>query len=724
MSYPSLEQYNYVMQHPETALVDSELKKGKIATTGLGLPLALCGGFALTYTITSGGKKYAVRCFHKQSNNLEKRYRAISSRLDALHSSYFVKFEFQPEGVTVDRQKFPVVKMAWASGITLGEFMGVNYHNKSFLQELNKSLLSLATYLEKESIAHGDIQPGNVMVAKEGQSVQLIDYDGMFVDDLKSLGGTEWGLRNFQHPGRTGITWDFQLDRFSFIVLNLAIRVLEVYPDLWDKTQSDENGILFRAQDFADPCNSDIFQRLVGDTQFKDDARNFASICKSSFDKIPTSEDFLAKRNIPQVAITISSTGSLTRTAYLSAYPVIDATNYELCLQRVGDRVEIIGQIVGIKQGLTRYRTPYVFLNFDHWVGNISKIIIWSEALATFPKKPDESWIGKWISVVGLMEPPYQTTRYSHVSITIAQANQLHEITEKEAQFRLFGSEITESKSLTRAENREILESLRRVSPSTSLPVSIQPPSVTPKIVPAKSQPSKPTPVNPSSSVQVRPTFLQSAPTTSNQTILRSMKTHQPVSGVQQVQLQSQQSKSKPVTKKQGRQKKVASRSWLVSISKIGIIMGVASIIVTGLFFLSYPKFLQSSPNSAVVPTNKPILTATSSKSTQSAPDILATKSSSCIPWTEVNEDFEGDIKCIYGLVDSKRSFTNNGDFSYTLIRFSYDPNSFYLTSHNRPLYVSIGDCVSAESVVSYDANGVPFMEMSKITKDKYSCSK
>ena len=70
MSYPSLEQYNEAFQHPDFSLIDPALRKGSIATTGIGLPLALCGGFALTYTLTSGANKFAVRCFHKQSNAL------------------------------------------------------------------------------------------------------------------------------------------------------------------------------------------------------------------------------------------------------------------------------------------------------------------------------------------------------------------------------------------------------------------------------------------------------------------------------------------------------------------------------------------------------------------------------------------------------------------------------------------------------------------------------
>ena len=35
--------------------------------SGLGTPHAISGGFALTYTIKAGSKKYAVRCFHRES---------------------------------------------------------------------------------------------------------------------------------------------------------------------------------------------------------------------------------------------------------------------------------------------------------------------------------------------------------------------------------------------------------------------------------------------------------------------------------------------------------------------------------------------------------------------------------------------------------------------------------------------------------------------------------
>ncbi len=483
MGYPSLEQYNEAFQLPRATLTDTELKQGTVATTGLGLPLALCGGFALTYTVKTPSKKYAVRCFHKQSNALEKRYESISNRLVALRSTYFVDFEFQSQGIRVGGSTYPIVKMSWATGTTLGEFLEQNYRNASAIRQLSLSLRELAKYLKTQGIAHGDIQPGNVMVADSGRRVQLIDYDGIFLDDLKSLGSAELGHRNFQHPKRTGSTWDGTLDRFSFISLDLALRALEISPELWRKTYSDGDSILFKANDFADPSGSAIFAELFQKPQIADDAKNFASVCLAAFDKTPSLEDFLARKGVPQIVVSASKAATTKPTLYLSAFPVVDATKYSQCLQYVGDKVELIGQIVEVKEDKTRHGKPYIFINFGPWKGHIVKISIWSEGLAAIAEKPSQGWVGKWISVVGLMEPPYISKRYkySHLAISITQGSQLHLITDSEARFRLAGSATRAANNESRNNNREILDGLKSgksiSASSTSPKPKMQPPT-------------------------------------------------------------------------------------------------------------------------------------------------------------------------------------------------------------------------------------------------------
>lgn len=225
MALPTLEQYNEAVQNPGTAFFDPDLQKGTVRTTGMGLPRPACGGLALTYTITARSGKYAVRCFHKEARDREKRYAALSSKLACLKSSYFVDFSFQKNGIRILGKPYPIVKMAWARGVTIGEFIDANFRKRDALLALKKSVFDLADFLEKNHISHGDIQPGNLMVADEGRSLQLIDYDGMYLPELANLTSQEAGHRNFQHPDRERLNpWNERTDRFSFILLSIVVK--------------------------------------------------------------------------------------------------------------------------------------------------------------------------------------------------------------------------------------------------------------------------------------------------------------------------------------------------------------------------------------------------------------------------------------------------------------------------------------------------------------------
>lgn len=444
MAYPSLEQYNNAFSAHSRLLTDTELRAGTLATTGLGLPLAISGGFALTYTISNSAKKYAVRCFHRESKALEQRYQAISRRLSTLSSPYFLNFQFQSKGIVVDGHHYPIVKMAWAKGETLGEFLESNYKNSFAINNLIKSLENLASFLEKENIAHGDLQTGNLMVSNQGTEIQLIDYDGMFVEDIRSLGSTELGHVNFQHPGRK-ITNPFnaKLDRFSLILLWFALKSLSEKSEIWSQTKSEVDAIVFRANDFLAPNNSKTFRLLAGIKLLEKYAKYFEAICLATIDKVPALSDFILGKNIPLAAgsSAVSATNLGTfKPAYIGAYSVVSADDYQECLSKVGDKVEAIGKVVDVHFGKDKKNgKPYIFINFGNWVGQIFKVSIWSDSLRKMQVKPDKSWVGKWLSVVGLMEPPYVNKKfnYSHLSITISTFGQMNLIDEHEAKWRL-----------------------------------------------------------------------------------------------------------------------------------------------------------------------------------------------------------------------------------------------------------------------------------------------
>lgn len=79
---------------------------------------------------------------------------------------------------------------------------------------------------------------------------------------------------------------------------------------------------------------------------------------------------------------------------------------------------------------------------------------------------PTEAWVGKWISVSGLIEPPYQGRlhgSYRHVGITVTAENQIIHITEHDAKFRLGRAPQRSSETTHRDKpsNEEILDGLR-----------------------------------------------------------------------------------------------------------------------------------------------------------------------------------------------------------------------------------------------------------------------
>ena len=294
--YPSITEYNQSAQNPNTAFTDPELAAGNLATSGLGLPIVLGGGFALTYTITSKARKIAVRCFHRYVPDLKQRYAQISDAIDGLRSKHFVSFEYQREGVRVRSELYPVVKMAWAEGPTLGLFMEDNYDDPAAMRSLSSSFHELSRFLASRGIAHGDLDNGNLVV--RNGTLTLVDYDGMYVPGMPLGNGNELGHANFQHPGRTPDHFGPRIDDFSFILIDLSLDAIARDQTLYERFCDGDN-MLFQRSDFENPGTSAVFRELRQIRPLVDKLDAFASICQRPIEQVPTLEEFLAKNVKP-----------------------------------------------------------------------------------------------------------------------------------------------------------------------------------------------------------------------------------------------------------------------------------------------------------------------------------------------------------------------------------------------------------------------------------------
>ena len=445
MQYPSFAEYSDALQlNLGIVLSDPLLGRGKLRMRGPGLPVAHGGNFALTFEVSANGKSYAIRCFHKHSDSLQARYDAIASHLRSISSPYFVEFEFQPRGITTESGDYPVVRMDWAAGQTLAAFVAGHRNDVNALQQLRGSLRRLARHLREHGIAHGDIQPSNVIV-HGATNLRLIDYDGMFVPQLATLQSAELGQCNFQHPGRCSWHFNADLDAFSFSLIDLALDALCRQPDLWDRSGSDADAFILRAADITDPASSSVFRLLAAVPGLAQRVKHFAAICVSPFDRIPAFEDFLAARNIPAVSVVLSGDATMPlRRKYDSIYDIVDATNFARCCAHVGDRVELIGRIVRVVMSRApQPDTACLRVEFAEHSNDMVCLKLWPDALAGLEQVPGETWVGQWVCAVGLVEPVCSAgsgwQRQKDVSISITEPSQLHRLTEAEARHRLRG---------------------------------------------------------------------------------------------------------------------------------------------------------------------------------------------------------------------------------------------------------------------------------------------
>ena len=429
---------------PGAVLGDPLLAGGRLLLRGPGKPVVYGGNFALTFVIDAGKRRFAVRCFQQPTEDLQARYAAIHRHLGAIASPYFVDFEFQPAGITTESGTHPLVRMDWAEGQTLDAFIARSLRDASTLRALRDSLRRLAANLAVCRIAHGDIQPSNIVVESPDR-VRLIDYDGMFVPELGGRASAEIGQRNFQHPGRRAWHFDECLDRFSFIALDLALDALIKQPDLWDATESGEDAVVFRAQDYADPASSPAFRAVARIPRMEQRAQQLAAVCLAPFERVPPFSDFLAGRNIPETTVVFSGSAlPQGRRPYAPPHPVLDATSFARCCKHVGKRVELVGRVLRVARSHTsRLQSTCLRVEFGQRGHDAVCLRIWPDAEPGFGKLPDDSWVGQWVSAVGLLEPVTSThdgfQRQRDISMSLGKGSQLQRLTPAEARRRLRG---------------------------------------------------------------------------------------------------------------------------------------------------------------------------------------------------------------------------------------------------------------------------------------------
>jgi hypothetical protein len=260
MAWPTPQDYNEAVQNPRLTFADPELQMGCPELTQLGLPRAITGNFASVYKFHCHQRIWAVRCFLRSFHDYERRYAAISDHLSRLRLPYTVGFTFFRNGIKVRGQWYPILKMEWVQGEPLNAFIANHLGDHRTLLSLARQWVDMVKALQQASIAHGDLQHGNVLVV-HGQ-LRLIDYDGMYVPALSGERSHELGHRNYQHPLRTESDFGPYLDNFSAWVVYLSLIALAADPSLWEQFGGGDECLLFRREDFEEPEVSNVLRAL------------------------------------------------------------------------------------------------------------------------------------------------------------------------------------------------------------------------------------------------------------------------------------------------------------------------------------------------------------------------------------------------------------------------------------------------------------------------------
>lgn len=295
VQWPMIQEYSGAFQNLHLHMLDPELKRGSVELDNLGLPRSISGNFACVFKVFTRNNVYAVRCFYNSKiADLQKRYQTISNHLSSVKLPFFVKFTYEQQGIRIGGEEYPILKMAWAEGEVLNRFINKNLGNKNLLETCAKKFIECVAEMQKNKIAHGDLQHGNIKVSLNPKTssinVYFVDYDGLYVPGLTGSLAPESGHSNYQHPERMDKHFNEKLDNFSALVIYMSILAVADNPNLW-KRYNDDECIIFTKNDFKNPKQSKLFQELSKSNSEK--VRKLTELLIESLNHDPLSDKML-----------------------------------------------------------------------------------------------------------------------------------------------------------------------------------------------------------------------------------------------------------------------------------------------------------------------------------------------------------------------------------------------------------------------------------------------
>ncbi len=206
-----------------------QLRQGRLVPEMKGL-----GTNGFVFHLKCPNRHVAIKCFKNFVPDRQKRFAAIHKYTGGEARRYFLDFQYQPEGIRVGEYWYPILVMDWITPM-LNEYIHANMGNKQRLAGLADKFETMLKALQIVGIAHGDLEPDNLLVVNN--DFKLIDYDSMYVPELAEVGGIETGHPAYQHPNRQASDFGPHLDNFSAWILDAELKYLKIDPQLWSQAE-------------------------------------------------------------------------------------------------------------------------------------------------------------------------------------------------------------------------------------------------------------------------------------------------------------------------------------------------------------------------------------------------------------------------------------------------------------------------------------------------------
>lgn len=268
MPLASISEYSASINTP--LMVKAAVLNGGSPVKKNGRQIKYSGGFCVVFPYETPTKKYAVRCWHINVNDIKNRTRLISETIQSTNLPYFVGFEYVPNGIQTAQGGQDIVVMDWVDAQPLKKYISSHLSQPSILLQLAEYFKKMVCEFHTHHIAHGDLQHGNILVKGDG-SIVLVDYDSMYVPSLSGYTDDIKGLAGYQHPARwKNKNVSEKIDYFSELVIYTSLLALAKLPYLWNGLcLEDTETLIFSADDISSKGNSKIFQILDSNNDLK-----------------------------------------------------------------------------------------------------------------------------------------------------------------------------------------------------------------------------------------------------------------------------------------------------------------------------------------------------------------------------------------------------------------------------------------------------------------------